>query len=444
MKVYVISQIVGFVAFIISLIAYHLNSKKKILNIMRLSNTLTLIHYVLLGAYSGTISKILGLIRDTLVLKKDKYKFLNSNLFLIFFITIYVFFAVLTYKSFFSILPLISAIIYLVVIWNGNDFDVKKAAFIGNILWLIYNIYVFTIVGIISSIIAIISTYLAMLEYRKKEKVFNQKELKNAFKFYNIEDKSMKNNCIKSLELINNDKVLGEKTKRLFHELYYNDDDQRYNELIGKTFDELFENDNKYVTNVIILLGMYIHKKNMKKFNKNQVKIHKERIKEGILRDKNGMSVRTMLWLSHFTLGKIIEVGSLQFQYTNVKYNDAFIKIHIPRNVDFSIQNIKKSIFISKKELKKIYNIKNPKYYCNSWLLGKSTIEFISKDSNIYKFMQLFDIKEHYETNDALRFVFAKQEKDYRKLEAKTSLQKKMKKYLLDGNKLYNGIGILK
>ena len=36
-----------------------------------------------------------------------------------------------------------------VVIWNGNDLDIRKVAFVGYILWLIYNIYVFTIVGII-------------------------------------------------------------------------------------------------------------------------------------------------------------------------------------------------------------------------------------------------------------------------------------------------------
>ena len=45
--IYVIAQIIGFIAFIISLIAYHRKTKSKILGNMAISNILNLVHYLL-------------------------------------------------------------------------------------------------------------------------------------------------------------------------------------------------------------------------------------------------------------------------------------------------------------------------------------------------------------------------------------------------------------
>lgn len=160
--VYIISQIFGFLAFIISLIAYHRKKKQKIFRTMMIANILDIMHYLLLGAYSGSVTKIIALVRNELIIVKEKYKKLNNYIILIILFIIYIIAGIITFKNIFSILPILAAIIYLYFVWNGDELKVKRVAFYCYFLWLTYNIFVFSIAGITSNIISIISTLIAV------------------------------------------------------------------------------------------------------------------------------------------------------------------------------------------------------------------------------------------------------------------------------------------
>lgn len=79
--VYIIAQIIGFLAFIISLIAYHRKKKSKILGNMAISNILNLVHYLLLGAYSGCITKVMAIIRDLFIMQKERTRSYHLTVF---------------------------------------------------------------------------------------------------------------------------------------------------------------------------------------------------------------------------------------------------------------------------------------------------------------------------------------------------------------------------
>ena len=166
---YIASQLFGTCGFIVSLIAYHRKTKKKILNNMVLSNSLKLMHYLLLGAYSGCITKVLAILRDSFIIKKEKNPKLSKQIYLYIFIILYILASIITYNGIFSLLPLLAAFIYFIFVWNGNEFKIKKVGFLTNFLWLAYNIYILSIVGIISYIISTISTYIALTNYKKGE-----------------------------------------------------------------------------------------------------------------------------------------------------------------------------------------------------------------------------------------------------------------------------------
>ena len=168
--IYVIAQIIGFIAFAFSLIAYHRKDKKIILGNMIISNILNLIHYLLLGAFSGCVTKLLAIFRDYFIILKEKHPKLSNTIYLILFIIVYVIVTIFTYNSILSILPLLAAMIYIICIWNGNEVIIKKTAFFCYFLWLIYNIFVLSIAGIVSNIISIISTLIAILNAKKEGK----------------------------------------------------------------------------------------------------------------------------------------------------------------------------------------------------------------------------------------------------------------------------------
>lgn len=165
--IYIVAQIIGFIAFTVSLIAYHRKEKKNILSNMLLSNILNLIHYLLLGAFSGCITKLLAIFRDYFIIFKEKHSKFSNKVYLMLFILLYIIAAVFTYNGILSILPLIAAIIYIIFIWNGNEVIIKKTAFFCNFLWLIYNVFVLSIAGIISNIISLLSTLIAIINTKK-------------------------------------------------------------------------------------------------------------------------------------------------------------------------------------------------------------------------------------------------------------------------------------
>lgn len=168
--IYIVAQIIGLIAFVVSLIAYHKKDKKNILNNMVISNILNLIHYLLLGAFSGCITKLLAIFRDYFIILKEKNKKLSNSVYLIVFILLYIIATIFTYNGILSILPLVAAIIYIIFIWNGNEVIIKKIAFFCYFLWLIYNIFVLSIAGIVSNIISIISTLIAIINIEKEVK----------------------------------------------------------------------------------------------------------------------------------------------------------------------------------------------------------------------------------------------------------------------------------
>ena len=182
-------------------------------------------------------------------------------------------------------------------------------------------------------------------------------------------------------------------------------------------------------------------------FDAIQIKIHKKRVKECFesdlkLRKKDGIRISQMLWAIYFIRARIVEIGSLQFEYES----DSVVKIHIPKNTDLNVLSVKESIKKANIKIKQIYSINNFKYICNSWLLSKQIYIIIDKNYNIAKFYNLFDVYEGEEcTKDILNFVYGiDQCEEYSLLPENTSLQSNIKKQLLNGKKFYLGLGVLK
>lgn len=274
------------------------------------------------------------------------------------------------------------------------------------------------------------------------------KKIDEAFEFYNIDCK-YKYMCYKCAEEINNNVIYLNAFEKVYKRLYYNDFKDIKELWNVRDISKLFtENINPFITNIMVLLGHEIHDCNMKKYNfdDEQIQIQKKRIKECFENDlKNrgydAIRISQMLWAMYFIRGRVIEIGSLQFEYES----DDKIKIHIPRNTDFNILKIKNSIEKSKYEIKKIFGINNYIYICNSWLLSNQLYEIIDKNTNIFMFHELFDVQDGEDCiTDILNFVYELAEcKDYFLLPEITKLQKNIKAELLKGNKFCLGLGTL-
>ena len=277
----------------------------------------------------------------------------------------------------------------------------------------------------------------------------NKEIIDSALSYYDIEDIWYRDQCYACMMMIHDSASLKQTFQELLDILYV-DRTQKINCLWSiQTAEDLFhEPVHPFVTCVALLCGCHIHQRNMMMlhFDKTQRTIHKLRVKEVLTKDifqrkLESIRISQMIWGTYFINVHLVEVGRLQYEYVDMHT----IRIHIPSDEKLEVLKVIDSITSSKNVIKQYFKIEEPQYVCDSWLLSPEIHQLVSKDSNIYQFYELFDVSQGYDCiRDIFDFVYQTTECDYHYLAEDTSLQRAIKKYLLDGNHIYLGSGILK
>lgn len=142
----------------------------------------------------------------------------------------------------------------------------------------------------------------------------------------------------------------------------------------------------------------------------------------------------------------IMRIGTLEYEYT-VSNDKKVISIHIPSGADLSLASLKASFVAARKFTRaKMPEYADAPFICSTWLLFDGLKNFLNPDSKIMQFQSCFDIHKQYDTSGQnLVFIFHKNDcSDYASLPENTSLQRKLKEYLLSGGVITSGYGVVK
>lgn len=159
-------------------------------------------------------------------------------------------------------------------------------------------------------------------------------------------------------------------------------------------------------------------------------------------------------WYGSFFKLKLFSLGRLQFEvYTflvdyhgknvTLKKGEPCLNVHIPRNGEpLDIKEVNKSIARAKKFFKPYFK-KYILFSCDSWFLFNKTLEFVGKDSNIYRFSKLFHLIDTIDAKqeDEMWRLFDDDTSNLNRLKADTSLRKKYLRYLKSNGKIGLGVG---
>lgn len=172
---YIISQIFTILTYGLLAISYYGKSRKNVLIISFLSVAANTIAYILLNAYTGVAMCIVALIRNIIFLiderRNGKRETINKTDIIILTVlyTISIISAVFTYDGFFSLLSVLATLVYTFSVWQKKTNVYKLLGIVVGFLWIWYNIYIMSIVGIIlETILLICSTTGYLLEISKK------------------------------------------------------------------------------------------------------------------------------------------------------------------------------------------------------------------------------------------------------------------------------------
>ena len=162
---FIITQIIGFIAYSIIAYSFFKKDKKSILFIQIFAYIGFTIHYFLLSGLTGALCNLLGLTALVLIyyLSNDKKK----NILTICLIPLIIAISIITYENIYSIFPIIATIISLLSFLLNDENKIRVIGIISAICWFVYAIIYKSYPAIVFEIVLIISTTISFIKNKK-------------------------------------------------------------------------------------------------------------------------------------------------------------------------------------------------------------------------------------------------------------------------------------
>lgn len=166
-----VAQIFAVLICVVSSISYLSKRKDIYLAEQLLVNILYCLQYVILGAFSGAISNVISLAKYVVFYGNAKKNKKNPKWQVIFFCLISVALGCFALNKWYTIIPIITSVIFTFAIWQDNPIVLRAVVIVCNILWIIFNIAVGAYVSAVYSgveLIFALATLIKLLIGRNK------------------------------------------------------------------------------------------------------------------------------------------------------------------------------------------------------------------------------------------------------------------------------------
>ncbi len=166
----IIAQGFGIAASLLIIFSFQMKDNRRLFVCHGLGGLLFAVNFFMLGAYTGAILNILSFLRGTCLYFGGKWcKQWSCILFCVLFVTVGVFTCATSehiYDSILSALIAVAMIAVTIAMWARNGKNIRLANFfVSSPTWLAYNIYHFSIGGIITEVFSIISVMISFIRF---------------------------------------------------------------------------------------------------------------------------------------------------------------------------------------------------------------------------------------------------------------------------------------
>ncbi len=164
----IIGQILAIIAPIITFISYQVNSKHKLLILQTAATLSTCLAYMFLGASSGFALNIVCIIRNIAFFFQDSKSKMNM-ISAILLAAVMGVLGGLSWEGPISLLVIIALAANTIFMSFGNAQLLRKSVICTSSMILIYNIYVFSVGGMINESVAIVASIIGIISFLKKK-----------------------------------------------------------------------------------------------------------------------------------------------------------------------------------------------------------------------------------------------------------------------------------
>lgn len=165
-----IPQIIGLLAVALFLLSYQMKRRKGIIITNVISRALYILQYLLLGAFSGAVLDILGMV-SSVVAERKHITFIKEHIKTIFFsinILIVLVGALIAFinESFLDLFPVVGVLLHTSAFWISDEKIIRRVSLMGSPFWFIYNFLSRAYGSAIGDILTMVSIIVAMIKYR--------------------------------------------------------------------------------------------------------------------------------------------------------------------------------------------------------------------------------------------------------------------------------------
>lgn len=180
--IYIISQVITVAYFAILSLSYLLKNRTKILTANFVAHIGQTTAMAMLNGYTGAAMSVIMMLRDLTLLIQEKQKEKGKEVskkadlaILIITVVLMIILTIFTYNGPLSLLSVIATLVTTFSLWQKNVKMYKVLGMIAGVLWLAYNIFIMSIMGIVLELILVTCSIIGYIKDVKKEKT----EVKN-------------------------------------------------------------------------------------------------------------------------------------------------------------------------------------------------------------------------------------------------------------------------
>lgn len=158
----IIVQSIGALGILASVISFQCKKHSSILFFRTMNEMLFAVQYLLLGAYTGMAANLVGSLRNTIFSHQISHK-KSTKVSSAVFCALFVVFGIVTWQGAKSLLIIFAKILSTLAYGNKNTTVVRSTILITSSSWLIYNLSVFSIAGVLCEAFTLVSLFAGII-----------------------------------------------------------------------------------------------------------------------------------------------------------------------------------------------------------------------------------------------------------------------------------------
>lgn len=158
-------QGVGYAALLFVVLSFQKKQRSTLLLVMLAGLLLFMLHYSLLGAWTGALMNLIEAGVVFIAYKKDTAKWAQHPAWLYAFIGLYVIFGVVSFKGWVDILPVVAQAFGAIAVWQTNARAIRFLMLVPRPLWFTYNLVVGSQAGVVAEIFISASVLIGIIRF---------------------------------------------------------------------------------------------------------------------------------------------------------------------------------------------------------------------------------------------------------------------------------------